>query len=389
MEFRILGALLAWMLFQVTPLPPAVIAFFSPKSWELAKVARATAGYDLNAWLPLSIAPAATLQRLLNVIPAMAAFVAVREMGRWWNGRRLWILVAPVIAIALLESLLAWGQFYSVQASTEVRPVSGSYVNRNHFAGLLEMALPLSLAWAIAIWGKASKREHRPARIALLTANLLGIAAIILAGVIGSLSRMGFAASLAGIAIVAIGWLVARDRQAPVSRWLWLVPVLLPVVIVLFVSSNAMVLRFADGSETSGITADGRNLIWKETLRLITAYPWTGTGLGAYEQGLYPFRTVAPAMTVDFAHNDYLQALAELGLVGGAMALAFAIWILWKPLSLALRPGSKRLTLCAGLVGAFLAIGLHSFVDFNLYIPANALVLAWLAGIAVSPGLET
>src|SRR5258706_6095676 len=57
-EFRIMAALLFWMLFQVTPLPPSVIAFLSPKAWEFAKAARITTGYDLNAWLPLSVAPA-------------------------------------------------------------------------------------------------------------------------------------------------------------------------------------------------------------------------------------------------------------------------------------------------------------------------------------------
>ena len=106
LELQMLGVLLLWMLLQMTPLPPAVVAFLSPNVWALAKAARITAGYDLNAWLPLSVAPGATLQRLLNVLPAMAAFVAVREMARWRNGRRLWILVAPVIAIAFWESLL-------------------------------------------------------------------------------------------------------------------------------------------------------------------------------------------------------------------------------------------------------------------------------------------
>jgi O-antigen ligase len=103
---------------------------------------------------------------------------------------------------------------------------------------------------------------------------------------------------------------------------------------------------------------------------------------------LYPFRTFAPTLTVDFAHNDYLQILAELGLAGGGLAIALAIWIFWRPLSILAQPGSQQWALSLGLLGSLVAIGLHSFVDFNLYIPANAFALAWLAGVAVSPGLR-
>jgi len=256
----------------------------------------------------------------------MAAFVAVREMGRWWRGTQLWIVVAPVIGVALVESLLGLAHFDSA-ASSEAGAVSGTYVNQNHFAGLLEMALPLALTWAIAIWTRASRHHHRPARVALPVSILLGVGACILAGVSGSLSRMGLIATLAGIATVACGWLVVRNREAhaKTSRWLWLLPVLLPLGMALFLSTNdAIVLRFADTTELKG---DGRVQLWTETLPLIAAYKWTGTGIGAYQQGLYPFRAFAPTLTVDFAHNDYLQILAELGLAGGALAIAFAIWI--------------------------------------------------------------
>ena len=72
----------------------------------------------------------------------------------------------------------------------------------------------------------------------------------------------------------------------------------------------------------------------------------------------------------------------------GLLAIAFAVIVLIRPLSMLVRHGYKHWPLCAGLLGAFVAIGLHSLVDFNLYIPANALVLAWLAGVAMSPGMS-
>src|SRR5262249_5048663 len=129
--------------------------------------------------------------------------------------------------------------------------------------------------------------------------------------------------------------------------------------------------------------------IWKDTTRLVAAYKWTGCGLGTYEHCLYQFKTAAPANTVDFAHNDYLQILSEVGIPGGLLIAAIAVWILTRLLSVVLfMRGGRNWELAVGLLALFLALGIHSLADFNLYIPANALALAWLGGIAVSPGLR-
>src|SRR5262245_27259258 len=92
-----LAALAAWMLFALVPLPPALVAVLSPQRARFALEARAAVGANPSAWLPLSVAPGATLQRLLVVLPAMAMFVAARELPRGWKGRRAWIAVAPCI----------------------------------------------------------------------------------------------------------------------------------------------------------------------------------------------------------------------------------------------------------------------------------------------------
>jgi O-antigen ligase len=392
MELGMLAALLLWMLLQMVPLPPAVVMVLSPARWENAQAARAFLGLPAGAWLPLSVAPAATFERLLYVIPVMAAFVAAREMGRWWIGRKLWIVATPVIAVALIESLMGLMQLTSAQAASgAAQTVSGTYVNRNHFAGLLELSLPLVAMWTVFLWERRrSKRDFPATGVALQTSILLGVATCVLAGVIASLSRGGFLSTLAALGTVSAGSLWIRNRGAlgKVPRWQWLAALALPLAIGLLFSTNAMVLRFATTPGHSEITSEGRLQIWKEALHVIGAYKWTGTGIGAFQQGLYPFRAFAPAMTVDFAHNDYLQALAELGLIGGVLAIAFAIRIFSRPLAELLRPESKQWALSLGLIGSFVAIGLHSFVDFNLYIPANAFALAWLAGLAVSPGLR-
>ena len=112
-------------------------------------------------------------------------------------------------------------------------------------------------------------------------------------------------------------------------------------------------------------------------------------GLGAYERGLYQFKTAAPTNTVDYAHNDYLQMAAELGIPGVLLLAALAVWVFGRTLRVVIfMRGSPNWALACGLLGAFLAIAVHSLADFNLYVPANALAFAWLAGLSTGLVLD-
>ena len=392
--FTILALLLGWMLLQFVPLPPALIERLSPEHWKAVAVAREATGQDSRRWVALSVAPAATLERLLDVIPAMAAFVAAREMA-WWLRHRMWIAVAPVIGLAWLESVLGLAQFYFMRmAGGHAGSATGTYVNRNHFAGLLEMTFPLAVMWSLATWrtGNATGLDQ-PVGTALRTAGLLGISACLLIGVILSLSRMGFISTLIATGLtmlMLLGSLAGGDEGSRRCHhaWKWLIPVALPLCIIVFLPTQELIRRFADMAATEEISKDTRREIWQDTRELISDYRWTGVGLGAYERALYRYKSVAPINTVDFAHNDYLQILAELGTIGATLVAALAAWILWRLLSVVLwRRGSVNWALAVGLLAGMLALSIHSLADFNLYIPANALAFAWLSGIAVNTRL--
>ena len=392
--FVLMGLLMGWMVLQLVPLPPALVGSLSPSRWAAALAARMAAAGSTGSWLALSVAPSATTQRLLDVAPAMACFVATYELGRQLN-RRAWWLAAPLVVIASLESLLGILQYYLLRMERNGTPMAtGTYVNRNHFAGLLEMALPLTVAWAIASWRRGHSPSQGPAGATLRTALLLAAAAFLLMGMLASLSRMGILSTLVGLGAMGLVWLFTQsaDVANPRRRWRWVAPagILLGVLTILaLLSPGEMVQRFAEMAQTEDITSDGRVQIWKDTVKLIAAYPWTGCGLGAYERGLFAFKTAAPMNTVDFAHNDYLQILAELGFPGFLLVTAVSGWILWSTFSAVLyRRGRSNWELAVGLLGVFVAMGLHSMADFNLYIPANALALAWLGGLAVSPAVR-
>ena len=388
----LMAALLGWMLLQLVPLPPALLHALSPVRWTALSVARQTTGQAPGGWAPLSLAPAATIERLLDVIPAMAAFVTAREMAWWWRDR-IWVVVVPIVGAASIESLLGLVQFYFMRlGGGQAGSAVGTYVNRNHFAGLLEMAFPLALMGAIATWRKGRSRLQ-PESIgpALGTSALLAMASFLLMGVILSLSRMGFISTLIAAGFTILMLLLSLGSTE--SRWMrgfrLSIPVAVPLFVLVFLPTRELLARFADMSATEDVSKDTRMEIWQDTLQSVAAYKWTGSGLGAYERGLYRYKTVAPTQTVDFAHNDYLQILAELGFVGAGLVAALGLWILWGPLSVVLWGGdTANWTLAVGLFAALLTMAIHSFADFNLYIPANALACAWLAGIAVSPGLR-
>ena len=205
----LLVLLLGWILLQLVPLPASLVAELSPARWNAVAAARVATG-EHGSWLALSVAPAATMERLVDVLPAMAAFVAAREMGWWWSNR-IWVTVAPVVAIAWLESILGLIQFYFTRmAGGAAASATGTYVNHNHFAGLMEMGFPLAIMGAVYTWRKGVTRLNQPAGPALRASALLAAAACLLIAIIVSLSRMGFLSTLAAAGLTALSLPASR-----------------------------------------------------------------------------------------------------------------------------------------------------------------------------------
>jgi O-antigen ligase len=253
-------------------------------------------------------------------------------------------------------------------------------VNRKHFAGFLELSLPFAVAYSVMILGRHRGRPL-PLRQAFVACVAIAAAALIFIGVADSLSRMGFLASLAALITVAVFSIPGRRR-------LWLALVTAAVIAAaIWLPPDALIRRLTNLSAPGEISTSTRLNIWADTYRLINAYPLFGCGAGAYESALNRYQTAAPGNTVDYAHNDYLQLLSELGMAG-AVILAAGLFALVKKnirdarnIADARNDGQARYVSIASL-GAIVASLVHSGVDFNLYIPANALTLAWIGGIA-------
>lgn len=354
---------------QIVPLPITLVKVLSPARVELLTP------LGLPGFTTLSATPERTAQGLLAFAAYVVVFLMTRDLT--WRLERPWLAAWPLVAIASFEAGLGLVQSYTEEGVV----ARGTYINRNHFAGFLEIALPFAVMQAVAIVRRGQNRKESPAGPALRACGMLALAALILVGVLQSLSRMGFCATL--IALFTLGVLSFGNEKRIWRRWR---PAALLAVLALlgfvFLPTNALISRFASLAGPNEISADVRVQVWGDTWRLSRQFPLFGCGLGGYESCLLRYKTVAPMETADFAHNDYLQYLAELGWP----AFLAGLLLVWRVYAHTWRP--RRQTdehyLAIACAASLTAMLVHSLVDFNTYIPANAMALAWIGGIAAA-----
>ena len=371
-----------YILLQAIPLPVGVLRVLSPGR-ALSVDALERIGAKLR-FASLSASPAATFQSFLLVCGYVIVFLLVRQLA-WRLRDRRWLAVWPIVAIAALEGGLGlWQNFGRTGEATQW----GTYVNHNHYSGFLEMALPFAVMYPLALLGRARRQGHLLLAPSLAACGVWGLAALIAAGIVHSFSRMGFIATLGSALVMAtlafgtspLGLLRSSRKRR------WGAAGMLAMALLAgfaFLPSEKLILRFAELT-SSDPTAGGRAKLWAATIPLIKAYPVFGCGLGGYETAFLNFKAFDPLIRDDFTHNDYLQLLAELGLVGFAMLAVPACSVVRSTLRKAVvsqdPEGRYFAVACAGALAAIL---LHSLADFNLYIPANAMLLAWIAGMTL------
>ena len=366
-----------YLAFELIPLPLSVLRTLSPARAELLQVLQPLFADAHSA--PLSVMPPAALAQLFRILAYISVFLLIRELA-WRFFRLRWAVVVPLLIIGALEAALGMIQCAADWGNASAH---GTYINRDHFAGLLEMLLPFAVMYGIAILRRTNARYTSPAWPATLACILFGIAALFLVGIIYSLSRMGFLVALSSLFVMAT-LTVGPALPSPRVRWVSLGAIALAVVLVfVFIPPGQLIARFADLASTDKVSGDSQLHFWRETIPLIAAYPLFGCGLGGFESAFRKFQSTDTLVRVDFAHNDYLQILAELGAIGFTILAVFAGGIAWKTgRAVLMEQDVDGRCLAIACAGSMVAILLHSIVDFNLQIPANAMVFSWVCGIS-------
>jgi O-antigen ligase len=376
-------ALPCYCAIQLLPLPLGLLKTLSPARAGLVE-ALATVLPNI-AKAPLSVNPPQAVFWGFSLLCYIATFFLARELG-WRFIDRPWSTILPLIVIAASEALVGLVQVYAGWPNAEA---TGTYTNRDHFSGLLEMVLPFGVVCGWSFLQRRRESFDRSVWPAITVCAIWTTSAVLLMAIVYSLSRMGFFVTLCSLFIVgalSFGPRLPSQNFRVISLTLLAVGTL---ALFVFLPPDQLIERFAEMSASGKISADTRLYFWRETFALIDEFRWFGCGLGGFESTFLKYQGIANGFRVEMAHNDYLQLLAELGLFGFGILAAAAVGVLIPIAKGIIRiPDENRRLMLVACVGSFVAIGMHSLVDFNMYIPANAMTLAWIAGVASINGLD-
>ncbi len=373
---------------QIIPLPVRIVEYLSPNTHQLHAEAAAVFRAALPPDMPLSVCPQATQQEFMLLLAyALTAFLLINTIREARQVRRF---THVIIALGALEA--AFGllqsfsrhQFFSLyQPSPFAR---GSFISKNHFAGYLDMVIPLTLGLALAgmatratdssAHGARIAREHRAKNALLFAAFGLMLCAQLLSG-----SRGGIISAAGGLLCFAL--MVSRKkllRRKLRVILILLAATLLAVMLLIPDQFFATLTRFKEQPFESSFGV--RWAIWRGQAQMIRDYPLFGAGFGALAHLMRRYQQVLFAQLA-YSESDVMQLIVETGLIGAGLAGGLA-WIFFKDtLAHWQARRSRRISaLAAGQISALISLLLHGFVDFNFRIPSNAFLFAVIAAFA-------
>jgi O-antigen ligase len=307
-------------------------------------------------------------------------------------------IAAAYAVFAIVLALTGYRQtdlFYATPHLSE--DLSGSFVSRNNFATFMGLAGIAAAARLFAngsdaiIVGRGGRRLMTSAMNYSFGrgAPLLVVMILCLACVVASASRAGFAATMCGLAALAIASLFVAHHQTS-RRWAGFaaVAVLLPLLILVVLNGDTLGSRLGLLFDT-GKAADVVRLdLWDAARRMIADAPWLGLGLGTF-QDAYPFyATKVYPYIMDKAHCDYLEFAAGVGLPAAVAWWAAMFWVFVQFVR-GIRVRHRNRVYCLVAIATSVQIAIHSSVDFSLQLPSVALIYAVLVGIGVAQSMPT
>ena len=385
-----LFVLIPWL--QLLPLSPGLLAVLSPETLAVSE--------GVSPVLRLSLDPQQTQLYAILSFAYWSCFLLALLVLR--DARRLeqfaFVLVLSGVLQAVIGAVLfSLGAKYSLFfTELDHKNVIGTFVNRNHMAGYMEICLSVGIGLMLAKLGDDVSR-HRSWRSALAAAmdfmlspqmRLRLMLVVMVIALVLTRSRMGNTAFFASMLIVGLLAIVLYRKTAPKTMVLIASLVVIDILVVgTWVGLEKVVDRMqktevtiaAGGQEES---VELRQEAARYTLELIEDFPLFGTGAGSFYNAYLRYR--APWWGYyDHAHNDFAEFAADFGLPALGILGVFVTLTAGVALSsMARRRSSLPRGLAFGALMAMLAIGIHSWVDFNLQIPANALTVVLVMAMA-------
>jgi O-antigen ligase len=380
-------------------LPLGALALFSIlQTLPFGNQSTNPAGIPFAPWNAISADPYQTRFFVLKLLALTIAGVLLFRYAS--TERRLRTMINVVIGVAVASAIFGILRQTTQHTTGFGLPLLvpdagyGQFINYNHFAYLMEMALGLILGLVL---GGGVKREQALIYFAALLPIWTGL---VLCG-----SRGGLIAMLAQviIAVLLFSGVVRKgnstESHSKVIKITQSLPVRVVLILVLiagvvfgtvWLGGDRLALKIEGlHAEFNPDTAElrqgvSRNEIWKASWRMFVAHPILGVGMGGYWAAIPRFHDASGTMTPQEAHNDYLELLASGGLVGLALGVWFAVVVFKRTRENLRSPNRFRRAACLGAAIGIAGVAVHSLVDFGLHTIVNALVFTTLIVIATS-----
>lgn len=325
----------------------------------------------------ISVFPFATAQSTFHFVALLVFFAALLILLDSASRIRKLVVLITVFGFAyaffaILQSVLSPDKIYGIYEIRYGSPF-GSFVNRHNYAAFVEMAmaLPLGLMFVGAV--------PRDKKLLFVTAIALMGVSLLLSG-----SRGGLVAFLAQLIFLVIMTVGTSSKKNLVLKF-GLVVVLFAAIIggSFFVGGETSLTRIAETAQSKDITTD-RAHIWSVTMNVIANHLPFGAGLGAFGVAYTPYDTYSGLERVEQAHNDYLQVIADAGIVGGIIGVAF-LWLVFTTGRNSSRThNTYRRGVAIGAFAGIFAILVHSVFDFVLHTTAISLLFLTLLALLVA-----
>lgn len=367
----------------LAPWPAELLALIQPERVALARAFPVAAGVEPR-WLPLTLSPANTRQRMWELALMLSVVVLARHACRQDGFARGLALLAG-LTVGLLFVSDVWYRATGRQAILGLWPVTwgtgaGTFANQNHFANWIYMACLFIFGWFL--------RQLHPLRASRLPSGMaatrragdavfLGVALALGLGIgLASGSRAGLLAL--GCGLGCWGLLLAL-RSHSRRRWLLIGLALGAGCLLLAVAGEFLLGRMTEARlDLAGHYPKAE--IWKQSWAIWRRFPWLGTGWGTFVTAFNYYKTILPGFTCWHAENEYVQLLLETGLIGCGV-LGAGLVCLARVLARALRQERWREPeLAFGAAAALVAFAAHALVEFVWQMPANGLLAAALLG---------
>lgn len=384
---------------QLIPLPYGAFSRLSPAASRFLSRYDIAYQFQRPGWHTLSLSPGDTLT-VLALFAALALLLLglLEVIGRL---RMDWLVSRLVIFGVLLAVFGVVQHAFDIPNQPRVygfwRPEFGGgpfgpFINRNHFAGWMIMAVPVGFGYFAALvqasWREQGGRWQRwlpwltrpeASRVALMGFGVIAMAM----SLVLTQSRSGIVSFM--LAMGVLTYFIARQGSRRLGRVLTVVAAAgIIVVAVDWAGIGATLSRFSHSSYD--VSLAGRLSAWRDTLRMIGDFPVFGTGLGTYGLAMLVYQTGARDQIFIQAHNDYLQLAAEGGALVAIPALA-ALALMAGTIRRRFSQDDDLLThwIRAGAVAGLLGIAAQSSLDFSLQMPGNTVLLVVLLGLALQP----